>query len=244
MPDTEQSQASRPANLTESVYRRLRNELLLCQIAPGSRLRTSSLAKRYGASQVSTREAMARLTSDDFVSYEPQRGFVATSISAQQLQDLTAVRVEIETMALRQSLLRFSSLDAIRLEESMEEMLSSSEGDGDGNHVRNETWMQAHADFHEAVVAGCQNNVLLQVRRQLFDQGERYHSFAAQAYLSQKISDIEADHRPIVDAMLQSDADLAVSLMRQHIIETTNSLLRHRVDGEALLPRGNISNSN
>lgn len=244
MPDEEQSQVMKPTNLTESVYRKLRSELVLCQIAPGSRLKTSTLAKRYGVSLASIREAMARLTSEDLVSYEPQRGFVAASISAQQLQDLTTVRVEIETMALRQSLLNFSSLDKIRLEEAMEKMLLSAADDGEGNHVLTETWMQAHSAFHEAMVAGCQNIVLLQVRRQLFDQGERYRSLAAQVYLIKKIQDIGADHQPIVDAMLERDVELAVSLLRQHITETTNGLLRRRIDGEALLPRRKLATPN
>lgn len=237
MQQIERTTTKKEGNLTESVYRKLRSELVLCRIAPGSRMKTSELAKRFGVSLASIREAMARLTSEDLVSYEPQRGFVAAPISAQRLQDLTAVRVEIETMALQQSLAQFSSLDGIRLDEAMDAMMATAKDDGQGNHVLTEDWIAAHAAFHEALVAGCHNTVLLQVRRQLFDQSERYRSLAAQVFLVKKTSDIAADHQPIAQALLQRNAELAVRLLRQHVTETTDSLLRSRVDGQALVPR-------
>lgn len=224
-------------NLTESVYRSVRNDLVLCRIAPSSRIKTSELAKRLGVSLASVREAMARLTSEDLVGYEPQRGYFAAPISAQRLQDLTDLRLELETMAMQQSLANFSSLDEIRLDEAMEAMLATAQDDGTGNHVLTEEWISAHAAFHDALVAACRNSVLLQVRRQLFDQAERYRSLAAQLYLAKKIDDIAADHRPMVDAVRKRDAADAVRLIRQHVSETTTSLLRSRVDGRALVPR-------
>ncbi len=237
MQQIDQPMAKKEGNLTENVYRKLRTELVLCRIAPGSWMKTSELAKRYGVSLASIREAMARLTSEDLVGYEPQRGFVAAPISAQRLQDLTAVRVEIETMALRQSMAQFSSLDGIRLDEAMEAMLGTAQDDGQGNHVLTEDWIAAHAVFHDALVAGCHNTVLLQVRRQLFDQSERYRALAAQMYLMKKTSDIATDHQPLADAVHRRDAEKAVHLLRQHVTETTDSLLRSRIDGHALVPR-------
>lgn len=225
------------SNLTEAVYRRLRAELVLCRIAPGSRMKTSDLAKRYGVSLASVREAMARLTSEELVGYEPQRGFVAAPISAQRLQDLTAVRVEIETMALKQSMVQFTALDGIRLDEAMETMLAKAQDDGNGNHVLTEEWAAAHAAFHDALVAGCKNTVLLQIRRQLFDQSERYRSLAAQVFLEKKVSDIELDHAPMAQAVQDRDITRAAELLRKHITETTNSLLRSRIGGQALVPR-------
>jgi Transcriptional regulators len=237
MQQIDQATGKKEGNLTESVYRKLRGELVLCRIAPGSRMKTSELAKRYGVSLASIREAMARLTSEDLVSYEPQRGFVAAPISAQRLQDLTAVRVEVETMALKQSLAHFSALDDIRLDEAMEAMIATAVGDAEGNHRLTEDWIAAHAAFHDALVAGCTNQVLLQVRRQLFDQSERYRALAAQVYLAKKVTDIAADHLPIAEAVQQRDTSRAVELLRLHVTETTDSLLRSRVGGQALVPR-------
>ena len=237
MRQTGQSMARKDGNLTESVYRTLRSELVLCRIAPGSRVKTSDLAKRYGVSLASIREAMARLTAEDLVCYEPQRGFVAAPISAQRLQDLTQVRVEIETMALRQSLMQFTALDLIRLDEAMEAMLGTAQDDGAGNHVLTEAWIAAHAAFHDALVAGCHNTVLLQVRRQLFDQSERYRALAAQVYLVKKTSDIARDHAPMAEAVRRGETERAVDLLRLHVTETTDSLLRSRIDGRELVPR-------
>ena len=47
------------------------------------------------------REAVTRLASEDLVVAAPQRGFSVRPISIAHFRDLTWVRIQIETMALR-----------------------------------------------------------------------------------------------------------------------------------------------
>ncbi|MDI3567508.1 GntR family transcriptional regulator [Bradyrhizobium sp. Arg816] len=64
------------------------------------------IAERFAVSLGAVREALSRLTSDRLVVAEPQRGFMVAPISAADLIDLTAVRIDIETRCLRSSIMR------------------------------------------------------------------------------------------------------------------------------------------
>jgi DNA-binding GntR family transcriptional regulator len=224
-------------SLTETVYRALRADLVLCKIQPGTHLKTSEFAQLYGVSLASVREAMARLSAEGLVDSEPQRGFFATPISAERLLDLTTVRLDIESNCIRSSIVQFSTLDDVKLEEALETLSTTAETDETGRHVMSENWIRAHIAFHEALVAGCRSSVLLQIRRQLFDQSERYRSLSLQLGTGKQKADIDADHRPLVQAVKRRDTNNAVKLLTEHINSTTRVLLRARVNGKTLLPR-------
>jgi DNA-binding GntR family transcriptional regulator len=55
------------ASLADSVYRRLRREVLDGTLAPGSRLVEVEIGERMTASRTPVREALRRLESDGFV---------------------------------------------------------------------------------------------------------------------------------------------------------------------------------
>jgi len=229
-------QAKKETSLTEAVYRQLRMDVVMCRLQPGTQLKTAELAQRSGVSLASVREALARLTSEGLVEAEPQRGFRAAPISAERLQDLTAVRIDIENMCLRQSVVRFDQLDDIRLDEAMNAILATATTSAKaGSHVITEEWSRAHGEFHEALVAACPSQVLLNIRRQLYAQSERYRCLSVP--LGKGKRDIERDHRPLVNAVKARDADLACKLLSEHIRQTTQILLSARIDGKAAVPR-------
>jgi DNA-binding GntR family transcriptional regulator len=224
-------------SLTDSVYRALRRDLIFGRIPPSAQLKTSELATKYDVSLTAVREALSRLTSEGLVEAEPQRGFRAAAISAEHLQDITAVRVDIETACLRQSIAHWDLLADLRLDEAMEALLSTAETDEHDHHIMTEPWSQAHAAFHDALVANCPSAVLLQIRRQLFDQSERYRTLSLSLPLNKGKRDIERDHRPMVEAVHARDLPIATNLLVDHIRETTRILLSAKAGGKALIPR-------
>lgn len=226
-------QISKETSLTESVYRAIRDDLVLSRISPGARLKTSALAQRYGVSLAAVREALMRLSSEGLVEAEPQRGFRATALSAERLQDLTEVRIEIEGMCICQSVARFNMLTDVRLDQAMEKLIQTAEFDDQDHHVITDEWSKAHIEFHEILVSGCRNKVLMQMRRQLFDQAEPYRYLSAS--LHHRRQDMENDHVPLVQAIHARNAELARELITEHIREATRVLLSSKFANGLLL---------
>src|SRR5882757_7153711 len=90
----------RPETLTETIYERMRGDLLTGVFAPGFPLRLEDVRQRYDVSTSPVREAMFRLEAEGFLLLSSQRGFRVAPLSRDDLLDLTERRIEIETRAL------------------------------------------------------------------------------------------------------------------------------------------------
>src|SRR6266852_7654934 len=86
----------------ETTYRRIRTDIIFGKLAPGEKLKLDRLRERYGASVSTLRELLNRLSSEGLVVAEGQRGFEVADVSAQNLRELAALRLLLETHALTQ----------------------------------------------------------------------------------------------------------------------------------------------
>jgi DNA-binding GntR family transcriptional regulator len=90
----------RPETLTETIYERMRGDLLTGVFAPGMPMRLEDVRQRYNVKTSPLREAMFRLTAEGFPLLSSQRGFRVAPLSHEDLLDLTERRAEIEARAL------------------------------------------------------------------------------------------------------------------------------------------------
>lgn len=97
------------AHLTET----LRDRILDGDLAPGSRLVERELVETHDVSRVTVRSALARLAAEGLVALEPHRGARVTTLDAEALHDLFALRTALEVEAARIALAeRPKELDA------------------------------------------------------------------------------------------------------------------------------------
>ena len=210
-------------SLTESVYGRLRADLLACRLVPGQKLKIEELCQRLSAGSSAVREALSRLSSEGFVSAEPQRGFRVAPLSLEELQDLTDTRCQIEALCIRNAV-SHADLDWETRLIAAQHRLSRTPVHAEGDKARyDEAFAAAHSAFHEAAVASCRSRWLLQLRRLLFTQHERYR------WLSRPLAKVERDltteHARIAEALLARDTEAAVTLMSAHLQATARILL-------------------
>src|SRR3977135_761593 len=95
---------SKDSSLTQLAHDRLRADLLACRLKPGERLALHQLRQKLNVTPGAPRGGGPRLPSEGLVIAEPQRGFRVAPISAEDLKDLTAVRLEIELLCLKDSI--------------------------------------------------------------------------------------------------------------------------------------------
>ncbi len=82
------------------VYTRMRQEILEGALAPGAKLNIAGLAHRMEVSAGAVREALAMLEADSLAMSEPQRGYSVVPVSATDLCQLVAARIEVEKLCL------------------------------------------------------------------------------------------------------------------------------------------------
>jgi DNA-binding GntR family transcriptional regulator len=208
--------------LVEDVHEAVRFDILFGRRLPSSRLQLNELAEEYGVSLSVVREAVTRLASEDLVEATPQRGFRVRSISLEHLRDLTWVRVQLETLALRQSIAKGdvgweANLVAAHHRLAVTPMYFE---DGRGNTE----WMAAHGAFHAALAAASGSPVLERVRQQLYDASELYRYWSGNLPQDRRRASPDEEHRQIFEAALARDADLAADLLTRHLEKTARAL--------------------
>ena len=93
-------------SLADSVYQRIRADILAARLEPGQKLNVKSLGGAYDVSLNVVRESLSRLAGEGLVRANPQLGFCLPPASIPDLVDLTEARIEIDSTALRWSMER------------------------------------------------------------------------------------------------------------------------------------------
>lgn len=206
------------------VYDAVRERILSGELRPGEKLGPAALAQDYGVSVSVVREALTRLAEQSLVNAQPQQGFQVVPISRADLLELTEVRLDIETLAMRRSVDRGdvawrSGLVAAHY------LLENTETYQPGDPpVLSEDWSRVHAAFHHHLLAACGNARLLEIAQSLRDAGDLYRRWSVPMPGS-KGRDIAGEHRAIVEAVQSGDGELAQRRLAAHIAHTTDVLL-------------------
>ncbi len=215
--------ASQTPSHTQRIYEKLRNEIISCRLSPDERLKISDLAERHSVNPGAVREALSRLTSENLVLAETPRGFRVSPISKIDLEDLTNVRIEIETQCLQRSILNASIDWESALVAASYTLNRVSEQIPTENSYLSDEWTKAHREFHSALVSACDSLWLLRIREHLYAQSERYRRLSVP--IAQKERNTAEEHKLILEASLERNVDKAVQALAEHMRRTTLIIL-------------------
>lgn len=200
---------------------RLRTEILRGDLVPGSKLNLEELKTRFKVSLSPLREALSRLGADGLVQVEDQRGYWVAPISRADLAEVTRLRMELEGIALRESI----ALGGPEWEAEIvaaAEMLQGQGRDGPSRDVH--AWETAHRRYHFTLLSACGMPLLLRFIANLHDLSDRYRRLFLLANPGDR--DVLGEHQRIMDATLERQSDVAVALLRQHIQRTGDNVAR------------------
>lgn len=158
-----------PAHLARAVIEeKLRNAILDGRLPAGFALRQQELATLFGVSRMPVREALRQLEAQSLLRVEPHKGAVVAPLINEDAMDAYALRVLLESEALRQSIPLLDEEDlalARRCVEQLEVETNYSEM-GRLNRM-----------FHMALYAKTQNQRLMTLVEQGLNEEERFLRF-------------------------------------------------------------------
>jgi len=88
-------------SVEDGVYRALRQEIGRLELPPGQRLRLEELAARFQVSLTPVRHALRRLESEGLVVSRRRRGSSVAPLSLDELEEIQALRLGLETFLAR-----------------------------------------------------------------------------------------------------------------------------------------------
>lgn len=214
----------RKETIASRVAGRLRADILAGRLAPGSKVNLDRLRESLDVSLAPVREAMTRLAAEGLVEVEEQRGYSVAPVSAENLAEITMLRLDLEGRALAQAIAR-GSLDWEGAVLAALHRLARSPRDA-ARPDSGEAWEAAHDAFHMALVGGSGMPILTGFCARLRRLNDRYRRLLNAA--DEPGRDLEAEHAAIARAAVARDAGRAGALLAEHI-RRTDTFLRGRL---------------
>ena len=202
--------------LSEQVKDRILQWILEGELAPGSRIIETRVAKELGVSQAPVREALRDLTTLGVVEMKPYRGASVRQPSKTDLVEAMEVRGELEALAARTAATRMTEPCLNELRRLIAEMHELAEAGDTHTHA------QKNTEFHETVLRASGNRTLLRTWSML----EPY----ARTYVTAMVPGMDLiwlgdRHIDILEALEAGDPDKAAETMRHHAREAENLVM-------------------
>lgn len=147
------------ALLSDRVYETIRGWILSGELAPGTRVVESEIARVLGTSQSPAREAVRRLAHEGLVTHRPRLGNFVTVISQVEAREAREVRVLLETASARRAAGHLTPEELAALRSEVGRMRAAA-GRRDIGAFR-----EADMRFHGRVCASSGNSMLLRMWR-------------------------------------------------------------------------------
>jgi DNA-binding GntR family transcriptional regulator len=209
---------------SEGVARILRTEIFSGRLKPGEPMPERSLAEQLGVSRTPVREALFTLQSEGLVELTPNRGATVRTITAQDIVRIYSLRGVLESYAAREAATAREQHHLDALEDAHARLVRMG--------PQGTASEQALADlaFHMLVAEATGNPLLQTIMGQVLAFTVSYRS--NYAYPDDRATSVNEQHRGILDALRDGDAERAEELMREHVASSSRFALEHFADAE------------
>lgn len=199
--------------ISENAYRRIRSDIIFGRLRPRQKLKLDGLRDSYGISISTLREILNRLSSEDLVVAEGQRGFEVAPVSVENLKEVAALRLLLETHALEQSFAAGGVEWEGDIVASHHKLATLERRMATGDMSQTELWKRYDWEFHQALISACGSQVLMDTHAAIFDKYLRYQMIA----LSHRGDIAAGEHKVLLQAALDRDAPMARAVLERHV---------------------------
>ncbi len=220
MPGRAVQGASKPAGPTSrAVYEWLVAAIRSGRIRPGDPIREEALARQLRCSRTPVREALQRLRAEGYLERGRRRGLSVAEPTQEELLDLCVVRETLEGLAARLAARGITTSEVYFLEELYRDMERALERGELGELAR------LNAEFHAVVWRAARNRYLARELQRIWLLITR-QPVTTLSYPGRAREALD-EHRALLDAIRQGDADRAEQLARQHMARA--QMIRMRI---------------
>lgn len=199
-----------PRTLADKIYAQLRAAIMDGDIEPGAKISEPELAKSYGVSRSSLREAIAKLESSNLVERQANVGARVVTLSNESLLEIYQVRESLEGLAARLAAENMTESEIDRLHELLELQSNC------GKSISRAEYKSVDFDFHYCIVLGSHNDRLIRMlSRDLFELVHFYRKKFSGS--GPRPDQALIEHTEIVAAIARRDGEMAEVMMRHHI---------------------------
>ncbi|OCX58174.1 hypothetical protein BFP70_19140 [Thioclava sp. SK-1] len=202
------------------AYDRIRGGILTGEFPAGSFIEEEQMCALAAVSRTPVREALTRLAAEGFVDQMPRRGTMVRHVTATELLELYELRRVIEGHAARRV-----CTEGLQVPRKMHDMIDRMERLDETNEAERGEHVDLNREFHHALVECAGNHSMTRVFEGLHDSVTRVARTAIALDVARRVT-IDQEHRALLTALENRDADAAVALLERHLTPVPELMTR------------------
>lgn len=206
-------------SLRRRVFQKIRDGILKGEYKENEELRESTIGKKLGVSRTPVREALRQLELEGLVKIVPNKGAYVTGITGKDVKDIYLVRSLLEGLCARWATEHITEEQIEKLEEIV--LLSEFHANKNQKEKSGQV-VELDGKFHEVLYEASNSRILEHV----LSDFHKYVQMARQASVTREHRAEKSikEHKEILEAIKQKDADKAEQLANEHILKVMQNL--------------------
>ncbi len=193
----------------DTLKEQIEEDIVTGALRPGERLDEQSLALRFNVSRTPIREALAQLASAGLITSHLHRGSFVARLDVRDIVERFEMMAALEGMCARLAARRITPGERDAMREALAACVRAASGEPDAYSGEND-------NFHEAIYEASHNSFLSEQAKQLCRRLRPYRRL--QLRLPGRLDASVAEHRQIMEAILEGDGCLAEQLLKDHVL--------------------------
>ncbi|SHE76340.1 GntR family transcriptional regulator [Alkalibacter saccharofermentans] len=196
--------------LKDLAYKSIKDKILKCELVPGSIISEAAIVLELGISRTPIREALLRLSQENFVTIYPRKGIIVSQITVKDIHEVFQIREIVEPEIAKMACKNMSKEFLLDLKRRFDEIPFNLDGS-----QANE-YFDLDIEFHKYIISCGNNSKLTEFTDKIFDLDYRIRVMS-----TLEIDDVEKRSKPehfeIIDALIEQDLDKIEKSIRIHL---------------------------
>ncbi|MBU6299303.1 MAG: GntR family transcriptional regulator [Alphaproteobacteria bacterium] len=201
--------------LSEQIYTVVRDRLVSGELPANAAIKQDALARQLGVSKIPLREAFARLERDGLLLSVTNRGFFVPPMSADEAEEVYALRLKIEPEAAGRAAKTATDKDRQAAREALRALQEAKAGD-------KTTSGRLHRAYHMALVQPTRHKITVHFIERLHIVAERYVNKHLEP--TGRENRARREHKAILEAWMSGQSKTVRTMMHDHISSTLKDL--------------------
>jgi DNA-binding GntR family transcriptional regulator len=205
------AQVESPANNKKSrIYELLKERIVKNELKPQEYLNEQVIARDLGVSKTPVREALQKLEHERLVVIIPNKGTFVANVSIDRIREVFEIREILECAAARLAAKLPEREQFVSILESHPSFTIS-----DGAELR-EQFLSGY-QIHTHIVEAVENSYLADYYRNILAHIVQVRVFFIRRFGMRRLHETVEEHRTILKAIVDGDAEKAETAMRDHL---------------------------
>ncbi|MFW5908309.1 MAG: GntR family transcriptional regulator [Desulfosalsimonas sp.] len=204
-------------NINQKIYEYIKESIIWCEFPPGTKIDVKKLCRDLGVSYTPVKDALYQLAGEGLVIISPRSGTHVRKITEEDIHEILKVRLYIEKAAVAEIVPKITDEQLQIIRNKYEKSVSIAVDSQDTESYKR--FLECDSDLHRTMIELAGNKWLSETYTKLNVHMQTFRYLILKGTQG-KLPTTDRDHKKIVEALFERDAEKVEEAVASHICNT------------------------